>query len=293
MSRPCSRSRRSSRPGAAADLAMTESRTALILTGGGARAGYQVGVLKAIRELLPRAAAQSVSDPVRHLGRRTQRGLAGGGPRISALAWTTCCAFGRTSARIRYIVPIPRASASPVRAGCRRWPWAGSRAARRARCSTTHRCAACWRAGSTSVASDGRSKAGPSIDQHYLLRLFVRPEREFFPGTCRYRAMAAQSEGRRTRRDFPRPPDGIERHSLHLSGRASQPGMVRRRLDAPGRAGLAGDPPRRRQDPGGRRRAHGRRERPAEGRAIPRWRRSPAMRCPASSSTACRSIWSG
>ena len=32
---------------------MTESRTALILTGGGARAGYQVGVLKAIREMLP------------------------------------------------------------------------------------------------------------------------------------------------------------------------------------------------------------------------------------------------
>ncbi|MDP2822048.1 MAG: patatin-like phospholipase family protein [Sulfuritalea sp.] len=32
---------------------MTESRTALILTGGGARAGYQVGVLKAVRELLP------------------------------------------------------------------------------------------------------------------------------------------------------------------------------------------------------------------------------------------------
>jgi NTE family protein len=32
---------------------MTESRTALILTGGGARAGYQAGVLKAIRELLP------------------------------------------------------------------------------------------------------------------------------------------------------------------------------------------------------------------------------------------------
>jgi NTE family protein len=32
---------------------MTQTRTALILTGGGARAGYQVGVLKAIRELLP------------------------------------------------------------------------------------------------------------------------------------------------------------------------------------------------------------------------------------------------
>ncbi|OHC64185.1 MAG: Patatin [Rhodocyclales bacterium RIFCSPLOWO2_02_FULL_63_24] len=31
---------------------MAESRTALILTGGGARAGYQVGVLKAVRELL-------------------------------------------------------------------------------------------------------------------------------------------------------------------------------------------------------------------------------------------------
>jgi NTE family protein len=32
---------------------MTDSRTALILTGGGARAGYQAGVLKAIREMLP------------------------------------------------------------------------------------------------------------------------------------------------------------------------------------------------------------------------------------------------
>ncbi|MCF8199930.1 MAG: patatin-like phospholipase family protein [Sulfuritalea sp.] len=32
---------------------MTAKRTALILTGGGARAGYQVGVLKAVRELLP------------------------------------------------------------------------------------------------------------------------------------------------------------------------------------------------------------------------------------------------
>ena len=32
---------------------MNGSRTALILTGGGARAGYQAGVLKAIRELLP------------------------------------------------------------------------------------------------------------------------------------------------------------------------------------------------------------------------------------------------
>ena len=35
---------------------MTETRTALILTGGGARAGYQIGVLKAIRELLPEPA---------------------------------------------------------------------------------------------------------------------------------------------------------------------------------------------------------------------------------------------
>ncbi len=34
-------------------MTQTQTRTALILTGGGARAGYQVGVLKAIRELLP------------------------------------------------------------------------------------------------------------------------------------------------------------------------------------------------------------------------------------------------
>src|SRR5512141_728520 len=31
----------------------TSHKTALVLTGGGARAAYQVGVLKAIRELLP------------------------------------------------------------------------------------------------------------------------------------------------------------------------------------------------------------------------------------------------
>lgn len=35
------------------ELAKAESRTALILTGGGARAAYQVGVLAAIREMLP------------------------------------------------------------------------------------------------------------------------------------------------------------------------------------------------------------------------------------------------
>ncbi|MBK9020705.1 MAG: patatin-like phospholipase family protein [Sulfuritalea sp.] len=34
-------------------MTQTQTRAALILTGGGARAGYQVGVLKAIRELLP------------------------------------------------------------------------------------------------------------------------------------------------------------------------------------------------------------------------------------------------
>lgn len=34
-------------------MTATSSRTALILTGGGARAAYQVGVLKAVRELLP------------------------------------------------------------------------------------------------------------------------------------------------------------------------------------------------------------------------------------------------
>jgi hypothetical protein len=36
---------------------MSSARTALILTGGGARAGYQAGVLKAIREILPPGSA--------------------------------------------------------------------------------------------------------------------------------------------------------------------------------------------------------------------------------------------
>ena len=65
----------------------------LVLPGGGARAAYQVGVLKAIAEMLPRV-AQSVSRHRRHLGRRGIGGRARG--RCLSLAaarsrrWSTC-----------------------------------------------------------------------------------------------------------------------------------------------------------------------------------------------------------
>ena len=53
-------------------------RAGLVLTGGGARAAYQVGVVKAVRDILGNPAQEPVPDPVRHLGRRDQRHHAGG-----------------------------------------------------------------------------------------------------------------------------------------------------------------------------------------------------------------------
>ena len=47
-------------PGAIPLLQSTVSKTGLILTGGGARAAYQVGVLKGVREIL---AGRAVSPP--------------------------------------------------------------------------------------------------------------------------------------------------------------------------------------------------------------------------------------
>ena len=41
----------------------------LVLTGGGARAAYQVGVLKGIAELLRRGSGMPLSDHHRHLRR--------------------------------------------------------------------------------------------------------------------------------------------------------------------------------------------------------------------------------
>ena len=57
---------------AVAASASVAGRHALVLSGGGARAAYQVGVLRAVSELLPDPQPQSLPDPVRHLGRFTQ-----------------------------------------------------------------------------------------------------------------------------------------------------------------------------------------------------------------------------
>jgi hypothetical protein len=136
-------------------------------------------------------------------------------------------------------------------------------------------------------------KRRPAFAEHHLFRLLLGPERELFPGPFRPRRLAPQPACRRAGTDHARPPDGVERDPLHFSCRAYPSRVVRRRLDASGRPGVAGDPPRRRPHPGDRRRTHAEEEnlRPA-GAAIRRWRRSPATPCRASSSTACRSIWS-
>ena len=67
--------------------------------------------------------------------------------------------------------------------------------------------------------------------------------------------------------------------------------VLRRRLDAPGRADLAGGAPGRDAHPGHRRRPHARAAGAARAqqRATRTWRRSPAMRCRTSSSTRWRS----
>jgi NTE family protein len=177
------------------------ARTALILTGGGARAGYQAGVLKAIRESCCRSRRNPVSHPLRHLGRRDQCRLAGGLCRgFRCAVWTICCRSGRTSAPIRSIAPTRRASVSPARAGCRRWPSAGltRRAPRSLLDNSPLRPA--WRAASTSAASGARSKAAPCIRQHHLLRLFVGAERQLLSGARRPRRLAPQPAGRRRAR---------------------------------------------------------------------------------------------
>jgi hypothetical protein len=196
--------------------------------------------------------------------------------------------------RIRYIVPILPASASPAR-----WlstlalGWLTRRAPRS--CSTTRRCVACWRAGSTSAASDRAIESQPSTQSASPAPAIHSGQSvSFFQGRADIEPGGAVSASVHPPRFGTRPPDGIECDTLYLSGRASQPGMVRRWLDAPGGADIAGHPSRRRSHPGHRRRTPCRRNPSGlAARAIRRWRRSPAMRCPASSSTACRSIWSG
>jgi NTE family protein len=153
---------------------MTESRTALILTGGGARAGYQIGVLKAIRELLPSRGAIrfrfSAAPRPAH-----QRRLAGGFAEDFGAGVVASCGLGE----LQRPSGISRRPAGIGLAGAR-WlstlalGWLTRRAPRSLLDNAPLRPAG--EQASTSVASDARSKAAPSI-RSALPAPAIRPAR--------------------------------------------------------------------------------------------------------------------
>ena len=85
-------------------------KTGLVLTGGGARAAYQVGVLKAVAQIRRECGAptaQSVPGHRRHLGRRHQRRRAGlPRRRLRRRGGARWPRSGRTSTPSRSTAPI-------------------------------------------------------------------------------------------------------------------------------------------------------------------------------------------
>ena len=61
-------------------------KTALVLPGGGARGAFQVGVLKALAEVMPKIKRESLLRNQRHLGGGRQFGCA----RIKSAALSLC-----------------------------------------------------------------------------------------------------------------------------------------------------------------------------------------------------------
>ena len=216
---------------------MTRSRTALILTGGGARAGYQVGVLKAIRELL----REPQRNPFPILC-----GTSAGALNAASLA-VAAEDFGAGVAGLVRVWEnfnahqVYRADPAGIGVSGARWlsalalGWLTRRAPR-----------------SLLDNAPLRQLLGDSLDFSRIGRAIESGALHSISITC-----SGYSSGQGTRRDFARSSDGIERHPLHFSGRASQPGMVRRWLDAASRARFAGDPPRCAKDTGDRRRPPG------------------------------------
>jgi hypothetical protein len=220
MSRPCCRSRRSSQ-GQERRLTLApdrQSRTALILTGGGARAGYQAGVLKAIREILlpgrpnpfPILCGTSAGAiNAASLAVFAEDFDAGGGESAAGLgelqrpSGVSCRPRGHRPLRCALAVDAGRRLAHPPRAAFA--------------CSTTRPAATIEERPRLRPHRTRDRKRRPAFVQHYLFRLFLGPERELFPGTRRPRRLAPQPAGRRAGTDHARPPDGVERDPLHFS----------------------------------------------------------------------------
>ena len=284
--------------------------TGLLLTGGGARAAYQVGVLEAIADLRREAGApgagQSLRDHHRHLGRRHQRRRAG---------------LRRRRLRRR------RAAASPTvwrelprRAGLpRRFDRDARR--RRALAPAAGRWAAAAQVAAPRAALAARQRAAGRAAARAWCRWTRLPRadaRRPPAGAGRHRV---ELQLGRARHLLPMPPTPMEpwvrsqrialrdriAHAHLLASSAipfvfpataltvqRPPRVLRRRLDAPVGADR-GRPstwaPQRILAIGAGRMNEPRdeRRRPTRSPAIRAWRRSPAMRCRASSSTRWRS----
>ena len=125
-----------------------ENVTGLVLSGGGARAAYQVGAMRAIAKLLPRKQAPALPHHLRHLGRRDQCGAAGVECRLVPARRGAARALvaqdrrhRRLSRRLAHAC-APRACASSAASAAAATDRAGA-----ARCSTTRRSPRCCGAG--------------------------------------------------------------------------------------------------------------------------------------------------
>ena len=258
----------------------TGAKTGLVLTGGGARAAYQVGVLKAVRGHPRQPAREPVPDRLRHFGRRDQRGRARGLRRRLRRAvrqllevWEGLRCHARLPHRLPATSSAPAARwlarsdadlrAQPDLAARQR---AAARHARRARwtSSASRRTSTSARSTRCRVTASGYT-SGQSVS--------------FFQGGSRARGLGAQAAHRRRDPAERRSAARLGRAAVHLPGGEVPPRVLRRRLDAPDRAGQPGAAPRRRPGARGRHRAADRRSRRACARtSTRRSRRSPATR---------------
>ena len=215
------------------------SRAGLILTGGGARAAYQVGVLKALARDTS-ASRLAVSHHRRHLGWRR----VGQHPGRERDALASVRVGNRKS-----LGEFPRPPGVPLRRarhaqGRRAAGWGRcSRAAswgRRSRCSTIRRCASCCRkvtdfdAVRANVAQRRPARAGAVRHQ-----LFHRALGVVLRGRDHRERMVARAAARRARAAVARLPHGEPGHSVPVSADLPARRILRRRRDAPDRAAVA------------------------------------------------------
>ena len=209
-------------PDTGTDYRFFENRAALVLSGGGARAAYQVGVLQAIAEWLPPGAAVPFKVLRRDVRRRAQRRRTGRPrPAASVRPWPSSSACGPASTSSRSSAATPPAFCGPACTGpcslaVRRL--AGLAAAVPARHHA--RCGNCCSERSRSSASrraspPGRVQALAVATTSYTSGQAVA----FFEAVPVRPGVAASPPRRGAPTDRSRRADGELRHPVHLSRR--------------------------------------------------------------------------